>query len=100
MLIGQKTYRDLGLTYYHMFNTGEVQVDGKDQKNVVGYDRSGSYTYADAKKKPLDGSGSSKGLAVSNNDVCANFAVNVRVPFFISYQFVLSKKKKLNKIDH
>lgn len=71
-------YRDLGLTYHHMFLTDSVQVSGKPQKNVVGFDYDSAYTFADSKKKPLEGSTDLKSnLVLTDNDVCANFAVQV-----------------------
>jgi hypothetical protein len=92
LVLGQKTYRDLGLTYYHMFNTGDVTVSGKEQKNIVGYDYEHAYTFADSKKKPLEGSAATRtNMALSNNDVCASFAVSSGGAAFSTRNFIESK---------
>ncbi|KAL0104310.1 hypothetical protein PUN28_017203 [Cardiocondyla obscurior] len=76
LIIGRKMYRDLGLTYYHVYNTNEIQVSGKPQKNIVGYDSNGAYVFGDNKKKPLSGNADLKNnMVLPAVDVCADFAV-------------------------
>lgn len=76
LILGHKLYRDMGLTYYHMYNTGEIQASGKAQKNIVGYDSNSVYVFADNKKKPLNGNTDLKNsMVLRTDDVCANFAV-------------------------
>lgn len=71
-------YRDLGLTYYHVYYTNDIQVSGKVQKNIVGYDSDGVYVLGDNKKKPLSGNTELKNnMVVPVVDVCADFAVSV-----------------------
>ncbi|XP_076294213.1 retinoid- and fatty-acid binding glycoprotein apolipophorin [Lasioglossum baleicum] len=78
LLLGQKTYRDLGLTYYHISYPRELVVSGKPQKNIVGYDKHSVYTYGDSDAaRPLTGRADLKNnLDVSPTDVCADFAVS------------------------
>ncbi|XP_076625563.1 retinoid- and fatty-acid binding glycoprotein apolipophorin isoform X1 [Colletes latitarsis] len=76
LLMGQKIYQDLGLTYYHVSFPKELLVSGKPQKNIVGYDQDSVFTFADSKKKPLSGNSDMKNnLVASTTDVCADFAV-------------------------
>jgi len=78
LIVGEKLYRDLGLTYYHVYHPGDVQVSGKPQKNIVGYDSHSAYVFADSKKKPLNGNTELKNnLVFPAADVCADFAVAV-----------------------
>ncbi|XP_031841889.1 retinoid- and fatty-acid binding glycoprotein apolipophorin [Nomia melanderi] len=92
LLLGLKTYRDLGLTYYHMFYPKELLVSGKPQKNIVGYDQDSAYTFADSKKKPLTGSTDMKNdLTVSTTDVCADFAVSTGGAMFSLDNFLDAK---------
>ena len=66
------------MTYYQVSPLGEMEVSGKPQKTIVGYDKDYVYTFADSKKKPLEGSAEMKSnLALKEIDVCAGFAVNV-----------------------
>lgn len=80
----------MGLTYHHIFLTGSIEISGKVQKNVVGFDYDNAYILTDSKKKPLEGSSELKNnLILSENDVCANFAVNVCVVvllIFLNFQ--------------
>lgn len=76
--MGEKIYRDLGATYYHVGYLNDILVSGKPQKNVVGFDAESGYTFADNKKKPLEGSIDKNNLVLTNKDVCAGFAVTVR----------------------
>lgn len=80
LLIGQKIYRDLGLTYYHVYYPGDIQVSGKPQKNIVGYDKDTAYVFAESKKKPLNGNDELRNNMVLSADVCADFAVAVSEP--------------------
>lgn len=78
LIIGLKTYRDLGLTYYLVYPTNDLQVSGKVQKNIVGYDSDSVYVLGDSKKKPLTGNTDLKNnLVLPTVDVCADFAVAV-----------------------
>jgi hypothetical protein len=71
-------YKQLGLTYYHVSPLKDLEVSGKPQKNVIGFDKDYAYTFTDSKKKPLEGSTELKNnLALARGDVCAGFAVNV-----------------------
>lgn len=80
LVMGQKVYRDLGLTYYHISHLNEILVSGKPQKNVIGFDAHSAYTFADSKKKPLEGNAEMKNnLVLPSNDVCASFAVHVSI---------------------
>jgi len=71
-------YGELGLTYYHVYYPGEIQVSDKPQKNIVGYDSHSVYTFADHKKKPMSGNAEMRNNMVVPADVCADFAVSVR----------------------
>jgi len=71
-------YGELGLTYYHVYYPGEIQVSDKPQKNIVGYDSHSVYTFADHKKKPMSGNAEMRNNMVVPTDVCADFAVSVR----------------------
>lgn len=76
--MGQKIYRDLGLTYYLVYHTNDIQVSGKVQKNIVGYDSDSVYVFADSKKKPLSGNTDLRNnMVLPTVDVCADFAVAV-----------------------
>ncbi|XP_015429625.1 PREDICTED: apolipophorins [Dufourea novaeangliae] len=92
LLLGQKTYRDLGLTYYHVSHPNQLLVSGTPQKNIVGYDQDSAYTFADSKKKPLTGSTDIKSnLAPATTDVCADFAVSSGGATFSSDNFLDAK---------
>lgn len=92
VIVGEKLYRDLGLTYYHMYYPGDVQVSGKPQKNIVGYDSHSAYVFADSKKKPLNGNTELKNnLVLPAVDVCADFAVASGGAAFISNNLVDAK---------
>lgn len=76
--LGRDVYNKMGLTYYHVSPLKDLEINGKPQKNIVGYDKENVYTFADSKKKPLEGSSELKSnLVVANGDVCAGFAANV-----------------------
>lgn len=84
--MGLKVYRDIGLTYHHVSFLNDILVSGKPQKNVVGYDAESAYTFADSKKKPLEGSSDIKNnLVLTSNDVCAGFAVSVSYWLIITF---------------
>lgn len=73
-----RTYRNLGLTYHLVYQPDDIQVSGKTQKNIVGYDRDSVYVLADSKKKPLSGSSELRHtMTIPTPDVCADFAINV-----------------------
>lgn len=92
LIVGQRIYRTLGLTYNHISFLGDVMVSGKPQKNVVGYNSDSAYTFADSKKKPLEGSSEMKSnLEISSKDVCAGFAVAVSVFFFFAFLLIQYK---------
>ncbi|KAM0732090.1 Apolipophorin [Formica fusca] len=92
LIVGQKLYRDLGLTYYHVYYPGEVQASGKTQKNIVGYDSHSAYVFADSKKKPLSGNNDLRNnLVLPTVDVCADFAVASGGAAFISNNLVDAK---------
>ncbi|XP_066596058.1 apolipophorins [Prorops nasuta] len=92
ILFGQKMYRDLGLTYYHMYFPGDLNVSGKPQKNIVGYDQKSAYTFADSKKKPLEGNSDTKNnLVPQNKDVCGEFAIASGGAAFSSDNFLDAK---------
>lgn len=93
LLLGQKTYRDLGLTYYHLSYPDELLVSGKPQKNIVGYDKQSVYTFADSDaQRPLTGRADLKNnLAVPTTDVCADFAVSSGGALFSLDTFVDAK---------
>ncbi|XP_071631577.1 apolipophorins [Temnothorax longispinosus] len=76
IIIGQKVYRDLGLTYYHIYYTNDIQVSGKAQKSIVGYDSDSVYVFGDNKKKPLSGNTELRNnMVLPTVDVCADFAI-------------------------
>lgn len=61
-----------------MYPTNDLQVSGKTQKNIVGYDSDSVYVFADSKKKPLTGNTDLKNnLLLPAVDVCADFAIAV-----------------------
>lgn len=92
LIVGEKLYRDLGLTYYHVYYPGEVQASGKPQKNIVGYDSDSAYVFADSKKKPLSGNSELRNnLVLPAVDVCADFAVASGGAAFISNNLVDAK---------
>lgn len=68
----------MGLTYYHVYYTNDIQASGKAQKNIVGYDSDSVYVFADNKKKPLSGNTDLRNnIVLPTVDVCADFAVAV-----------------------
>lgn len=76
--LGQRMYRNLGLTLYHIYQPGDIQISGKTQKNIVGYDHDSVYVLGDSKKKPLTGNTELKSnMVLPTVDVCADFAVAV-----------------------
>lgn len=78
LLQGMKTYRDLGMTYHHVYHPGDIQVSGKTQKNIVAFDQDGAYTLADSKKRPLSANSELKNnMVLPAVDVCADFAISV-----------------------
>ncbi|XP_078038624.1 retinoid- and fatty-acid binding glycoprotein apolipophorin, partial [Augochlora pura] len=93
LILGLKTYRDLGLTYYHISYPDELLVSGKPQKNIVGYDKESVYTFADCDaKRPLAGNTDLKNnLVVPKTDVCADFAVSTGGALFSLDNFVSAK---------
>ncbi|XP_015121091.1 apolipophorins [Diachasma alloeum] len=91
LFMGQKAYRDLGLTYHHIGFLNDILVSGKMQKNVVGYDSTAAYTLADSKNKPLQGSIDKNNLVLTSNDVCAGFAVSSGGAAFSSNHFLEAK---------
>lgn len=91
LFLGQKAYRDLGLTYHHIGFLNDILVSGKMQKNVVGYDSTAGYTFADSKNKPLEGSIDKNNLVLTSNDVCAGFAVSSGGAAFSSNHFLEAK---------
>ncbi|KAG7188374.1 hypothetical protein KM043_008028 [Ampulex compressa] len=92
LLVGQKIYRDLGLTYYHISFPNELLAYGKPQKNVVGYDQDSAYTFADSKKRPLGGNAELKNNLISSaSDVCADFAVSSGGATFSANNFLEAK---------
>ncbi|XP_029170500.1 apolipophorins [Nylanderia fulva] len=92
LIVGEKIYRDLGLTYYQVYYPGEIQVSGKPQKNIVGYDSDNVYVFADSKKKPLSGNSELRNnLIFPTIDVCADFAVASGGAAFISNNLVDGK---------
>ncbi|XP_063988684.1 apolipophorins [Diachasmimorpha longicaudata] len=91
LFMGQQVYRDLGLTYHHIGPLNDIWVSGKVQKNVVGYDSTDGYTFADSKNKPLDGSIDKNNLVLTSNDVCAGFAVSSGGAAFSSNNFLDAK---------
>lgn len=91
--MGQKIYRDLGLTYYLVYYTNDIQVSGKTQKNIVGYDSDSVYVFADSKKKPLSGSTDFKNMVLPTVDVCADFAIAVSMQREKRNQLSTSKRK-------
>ena len=65
-----------------MFLTDNIEISGKPQKNIVGFDYENVYTFAESKKKPLEGNTEMKNnLALTDDDVCAGFAVKVDLNF-------------------
>ncbi|XP_008560242.1 apolipophorins [Microplitis demolitor] len=91
LFMGEKIYRDLGATYYHVGYLNDILVSGKPQKNVVGFDAESGYTFADNKKKPLEGSIDKNNLVLTNKDVCAGFAVTSGGAAFSSNHFLDAK---------
>ncbi|XP_011166991.1 apolipophorins [Solenopsis invicta] len=92
LLLGQKLYRDLGLTYYQVY-ASDIQISGKVQKNIVGYDSDSVYVFGDSKKKPLVGSTDLKNNMVVPGpvDVCADFAIASGGAAFSSNNFIDAK---------
>ena len=83
-------YRDLGLGYYQVYYTNDIQVSGKVQKNIVGFDSDSVYVFADSKKKPLSGNTDLKSnMVLSSVDVCADFAIAVS----------MQRKQKKNRLS-
>lgn len=91
LFMGQKIYRDLGLTYHHIGFLDEILIGGKPQKNIVGYDAESAYAFTDSKKKPLEGSLEREGLVISTNDVCASFATSSGGATYSSSSFLEAK---------
>jgi hypothetical protein len=92
LLIGLKIYRDLGLNYYQVHHTNDIQISGKVQKNIVGYDSDSVYVFADNKKKPLTGNTElKKNMVLPTVDVCADFAVTSGGAVFSSNNLVDAK---------
>jgi len=61
-----------------VYPTNDIQVHGKVQKNIVGYDSDSVYVFSDNKKKPLIGNTDFKNnMVLPTVDVCAEFAVAV-----------------------
>lgn len=80
LLQGQKMYRDLGLTYYQIYHPADIQVSGKTQKNIVGYDHDSVYVLSDSKKKPLSGNTELRNnMVIPSSDVCADFSIAVSI---------------------
>ncbi|XP_018353837.1 PREDICTED: apolipophorins [Trachymyrmex septentrionalis] len=92
LLLGLKVYRDLGLGYYQVYYTNDIQVSGKVQKNIVGFDSDSVYVFADSKKKPLSGNTDLKSnMVLSSVDVCADFAIASGGTVFSSNNFIDAK---------
>ncbi|KAL6267909.1 hypothetical protein P5V15_000977, partial [Pogonomyrmex californicus] len=91
LLIAQKIYRDLGLTFYQV-HPSDIQVSGKTQKNIVGYDNDSVYVFGDSKKKPLTGNTDLRNnMVLPTFDVCADFAVRNGGAVFSSSNLVDAK---------
>ncbi|XP_024936320.1 apolipophorins isoform X2 [Cephus cinctus] len=92
LLLGQKIYRDRGLTYYHISSLEDIKVSGKAQRNIVGYDDESAYTFADSKKRIVEGNADIRNnLNLASNDVCAEFAVSSGGAVFSTYNFLEAK---------
>ncbi|XP_011501184.1 PREDICTED: apolipophorins-like, partial [Ceratosolen solmsi marchali] len=92
LFLGRDVYNQLGLTYYHVSPLKDLEVSGKPQKNVIGFDKEYAYTFADSKKKPLEGNAELKSnLALAGADVCAVFAVNTGGAAFSTHNFLEAK---------
>lgn len=91
LLLGQIAYSDLGLTYHQIARLDNILISGKVAKNVVGYDADSVFTFADSKKKPVEGSSKLKNdMTLATSDVCAEFAANVSA--FLIFKFFSLKK--------
>ncbi|XP_035725460.1 apolipophorins-like [Vespa mandarinia] len=92
LLLGQAIYRNLGLSYYHVWFSNDTLVYGKPQKNIVAYDYDSVYTFSDSKKKPLEGSNELRNnMILSTSDVCADFAISSGGAAFSSNNFLEAK---------
>ncbi|KAG5308105.1 APLP protein, partial [Acromyrmex insinuator] len=92
LVLGLKVYQDLGLGYYQVYYTNDIQISGKVQKNIVGFDSDSVYVFADSKKKPLSGNTELKSnMALSSIDVCADFAIASGGAVFSSNNFIDAK---------
>ncbi|XP_012266095.2 apolipophorins [Athalia rosae] len=92
LLLGQLAYNNLGATYHQIANLDEILLSGKPVKNVVGYDGDSIYTFADSKKNPMEGNSQlRKTMSLTNEDVCANFAVNSGGAVFGAHNFLDAK---------
>lgn len=80
-------YKKMGLTYYHLSPLADIEISNKPAQNVVGIDDDHVYTFADSKKKPLEGSSDMKTNFKRTHDVCTNFAVGVS--YFLIYSLNL-----------
>ncbi|XP_018393503.1 PREDICTED: apolipophorins [Cyphomyrmex costatus] len=95
LILGLKMYRDLGLSYYQVYYTNDIQVSGKVQKNIVGYDSDSVYVFADSKKKPLSGNTDLRtNMVLPSIDVCADFAIASGGAAFSSSNFVDAKQNQ------
>ncbi|KAJ8687230.1 hypothetical protein QAD02_023024 [Eretmocerus hayati] len=92
LLMARNTYNKLGLTYFHVSPLADLEIAGKPQKTAVGYDKNFVYTFADSKKKPLEGNADfKKDLVLTKKDVCAGFAVNTGGAAFSTSNFLEAK---------
>ncbi|XP_014235825.1 apolipophorins [Trichogramma pretiosum] len=90
LILGYDLYNRMGLTYYHVSPLTEIEVAGKPAKNVVGKDKNYVYTFADSKKKPLEGDPELE-IELDEEDVCANFAINTGGTAFQTRNFLEAK---------
>ncbi|XP_023246016.1 apolipophorins [Copidosoma floridanum] len=92
LLLGREIYKQLGMTYYHLSPLKDIEIAGKPQKSVVGFDKDYVYTFSDSKKKPLEGSTEMKSsLTLPGKDVCAGFAVSTGGAAFGMHNFLEAK---------
>ncbi|XP_046492116.1 apolipophorins [Neodiprion pinetum] len=95
LLLGLVAYNEMGMTYHEIANLDDILISGKPDKSVVGFDSDSVFTFADNKKKPVEGSTELKNnMVLASRDVCATFAADSGGGAYSAHNFLEAKENK------
>ncbi|XP_046751140.1 apolipophorins [Diprion similis] len=95
LLFGLVVYNEMGLTYHEIADMDDILISGKADKSVVGFDSDSVFTFADSKKRPIEGSTELKNnMVLASRDVCAQFAADSGGGAYSAHNFLEAKDNK------